>query len=571
MRLALAHNFITKVPKELGALRLLRDLSLVGNQVKVPNQEILDAGMEFVLGYLYSLECAEDRGELLLDGMSLSQFPSEVIEMKNLVHLSVCSNAITSIPDNIHKLITLERFFISDNRIESLPDNFVKIEGLKIFEAEKNRLSELPKGIGFLPFVEVLILNKNNFTVVPLELGYLKKLRVLAMAGNQLIYPFNVLFSRGFSHVFKFLDDIANTGQTKTIDLSGIQFPRVPEALEDENYAERITLDGNQITHVPSFCYSPEFTLLKRLTLSENLIKELPVEVYYVTTLTHLDLEYNQIRSLPDFIANLSKLTELNVSNNQIVSLPVIMSSKLTGLKCFFADNNLVRSVPSLSQMTGLWKLSVMNNRLCSLDSCEAHSAPLLQEIWVAGNTITLMPPWLCDRKGLIYIDIPLRDLDPAKGEDPVTLKMKTKDALRLWVPGIKMDLCNLGLDEIPAEVWRKAAVSNMNCSGNRLINISKDIGVLVNLTTCFFVHNKLDDLPASFGTLRLMKTLRLDHNFFEEIPKCVYKLQNLETLTISHNSLQHFIEQGIGDLKELKVRVRKRDPTGVSVHAHAR
>jgi len=554
VRLALAHNFITKLPAEMGDLRLLKDLSIAGNQVRVPNQQVLDSGMDFVLEYLYSLAQSEERGELLLDGMSFADFPTEVIEIKNLVHLSVCSNQIRTIPESINKLITLQRLFVSDNRIEYLPENLINIEALVILEADKNRLSGLPKRFGFLPDVEVLVLSRNNFSIVPLELGYLKKLRVLEMEGNQLLYPFNVLFARGFKHVFNFLDTVASTGETKSIELGGIQFPRVPEALEEENYAERIVLHGNNMVEVPAFVYSPEFTSLKRLTLCENLLKELPAEVYHVTSLTHLDLEFNRLRNIPDFIGNLSLLTELNVSNNQIASLPQIIASKLTGLRYLCADHNFIRSVPTLANMTALLTLSVMDNRLSSLDSCEAHMAAQLREIWVARNEITLLPPWLCDRKVIEYIDIPLRDIDPAADEDANQLKLKTKDAIRIWVPGLRMDLANLGLSEIPNDIWRKAQIGNLNCSGNRLEGISKQIGIMVNLTQVYFVHNRLDELPDAFGTLMSLKICRLDHNFFEEIPKCLYKLRNLERLTMSFNSLKYFIEADIGQLQELKV-----------------
>jgi len=554
VRLALAHNFITKLPAEMGELRLLKDLSITGNQVKVPNQQVLDSGMDFVLEYLYSLKQSEELGELMLDGMSFTDFPNEVIELKNLVHLSVCSNQIEKIPDSINKLITLKRLFISDNRIETLPDNVVSIEALVILEADKNRLSTLPKGFGFLPDVEALVLSRNNFSIVPLELGYLKKLRLLDMEGNQLRYPFNVLFARGFKHVFSFLDTVASTGETKTIDLGGIQFPRVPEALEEESYAERIVLHGNNMVEVPAFVYSPEFTSLKRLTLCENLLKELPVAVYKITSLTHLDLEFNRLRNIPDVVENLSLLTVLNVSNNQIASLPHIMSAKLTGLRYLCADNNFIRSVPTLASMTALLTLSVMDNRLSSLDSSEANQAAQLREIWVARNEITLLPPWLSERKVIEYIDIPLRDIDPAADEDPIHLKMKTKDAIRIWVPGLRMDLSNLGLSEIPGDIWRKAQIGNLNCSGNRLVEVSNQIGIMVNLTQVYFVHNRLDELPASFGTLMSLKICRLDHNFFEEIPKCLYKLRNLESLTMSFNSLKNFMEADIGQLQELKV-----------------
>jgi Leucine-rich repeat (LRR) protein len=555
-RLALAHNYLTRLPAEMGDLRLLRDFSIVGNQVKVPNQQVLNSGMEAVLEYLYSLGQSEEKGELLLDGMAFSDFPDEVLEIKNLVHLSLCSNQISVLPEGINKLITLQRLFVSDNRIETLPTNLAMLEGLVIFEAEKNYLSTLPERFGFLPDVEVLVLNRNKFQIVPLELGYLKKLRILEMDGNLLLYPFNVLISRGFSHLFGFLDSVATAGETKIIDLGGIQFARVPEALEEESYAEKIILHGNSMTEVPSFVHNPDFTALQGLNLAENMLKDLPLELFKIGTLTHLDLAYNRLRNLPDFLGNLSLLTELNVSHNNIVALPQIMASKLTGLAEFCADHNFIRSVPSLANMTALTVLSVMDNRLSSMDSSEAHRAAQLREIWVSRNEMSLLPPWLCDRKIIEYIDIPLRDTDPAKDEDATTLKLKTRDAIRIWVPGLRMDLANLGLEEIPNDIWKKAEIGNLNLAGNRLKEVPKQIGILVNLTQIYFVHNQLDELPDAFGTLNLLKVCRLDHNFFEEIPKCIYKLRNLEKLTMSFNSLKYYFESMIGQLQELKVHL---------------
>ena len=52
--------------------------------------------------------------------------------------------------------------------------------------------------------------------------------------------------------------------------------------------------------------------------------------------------------------------------------------------------------------------LSVMDNQLSSLDSSQANLAGALREVWVSGNELTLLPPWLCDRSTIEYIDVSL-------------------------------------------------------------------------------------------------------------------------------------------------------------------
>ena len=559
IRLALSHNSLNSLPSEMGELRKLRDFGIVGNHIKVPNKQVLEAGMDFVLEYLYSMGQAEEvggesNGQLILDGMAFTEFPQEVLTLKTLTLLSICSNQIVDIPPQINHLVALQKFYASDNRIKRLPDQFTSMYELRLVEAEKNELKNVPEGMGILEEIETLVFNQNLFEIVPLELGKIKKLRVLAMEGNPLKYPFNVLFARGFDKVIDFLVSVADGHKTKTINLGGIQFTKVPEALKEETYAESIILHGNDLMSVPSFCHNPAFTELRSLSLAENNLTDLPREIYKITSLTRLDLQFNRLRNLPDYIGDLTRLTDLNISNNVIVSLPFIISSKLTRLEFFRADSNRIRSVPTLGNMTALLVLSVMDNQLSSLDSSQANLAGALREVWVSGNELTLLPPWLCDRSTIEYIDVSLRDMDPTQGADSTTLKLKLKDVMRAWVPGLRMDLSNLGLETIPSDIWKKNAIGNLNCSGNKISELPKEIGILVNLTHIYLVHNQLDDLPETFGTLQSLKVCRLDHNFFDEIPKCIYKLRNLEKLTLSFNSITHYIEQGIGQLIDLKV-----------------
>ena len=76
----------------------------------------------------------------------------------------------------------------------------------------------------------------------------------------------------------------------------------------------------------PDFCPNQEayqaFTTHIRLFLANNLLQQLPGQIYRLESLNVLSLRHNQLTELLPSIANLHNLSELNISNNLLRWLP---------------------------------------------------------------------------------------------------------------------------------------------------------------------------------------------------------------------------------------------------------
>lgn len=122
----------------------------------------------------------------------LTEFPIEILEMKNLHILKLGKNKISVVPDSIATLTYL-------------------IE----LDLGKNLLSTFPMGITKLVNLEKLVLNQNTITSIPFDIKNLQKLTYLDMWSNELSY---------------FPDSMKELTALKFFDLRVIQFSKAEQA-----------------------------------------------------------------------------------------------------------------------------------------------------------------------------------------------------------------------------------------------------------------------------------------------------------------------------------------------------
>jgi Leucine-rich repeat (LRR) protein len=122
----------------------------------------------------------------------LSEFPIEILEMKNLHILKLGKNKISVVPDSIGSLHYLVELDLG-----------------------KNLLSTFPMGITKLVNLEKLILNQNTIASIPFDIKNLQKLTYLDMWSNELSY---------------FPDSMKELTSLQFFDLRVIQFTKAEQA-----------------------------------------------------------------------------------------------------------------------------------------------------------------------------------------------------------------------------------------------------------------------------------------------------------------------------------------------------
>ncbi|MFA6429230.1 MAG: leucine-rich repeat domain-containing protein [Patescibacteria group bacterium] len=97
-----------------------------------------------------------------LKNQGLAQFPMYVVAQTNLVTLNLAQNQLTGAP----------------------PSQIGQLRQLVHLDLSNNRLTGLPAELGQLKKLETLNVANNRLTGLPLELGNLTQLRVLDVSGN---------------------------------------------------------------------------------------------------------------------------------------------------------------------------------------------------------------------------------------------------------------------------------------------------------------------------------------------------------------------------------------------------
>ncbi|HOT93329.1 MAG TPA: leucine-rich repeat domain-containing protein [Anaerolineae bacterium] len=106
---------------------------------------------------------------------------------------------------------------------------------------------------------------------------------------------------------------------------------------------------------------------------------------------------------------------------------------------------------------------------------------------------------------------------------------------------GTWLSLSNLGLREIPPQVWEFAHLTQLDLNGNRIEVLPPDIARLTNLERLSLDGNRLEALPPEIGQLSHLAWLDLDNNRLTTLPPEFARLQSLTHLQIQYNRWKTF------------------------------
>lgn len=103
---------------------------------------------------------------------------------------------------------------------------------------------------------------------------------------------------------------------------------------------------------------------------------------------------------------------------------------------------------------------------------------------------------------------------------------------------GSALDLSGRGLTAIPAYVFSRTDLQQLDLSNNRLTDAPQSqIGQLKNLTSLDLSKNALTGLPAELGQLKKLEVLNVSNNQLTGLPMELGNLTQLRVLDISGNS----------------------------------
>lgn len=141
--------------------------------------------------------------KLDLSRKGLTNFPEEVLYLKNLRKLNLSHNKIKKIPKEIEELRNLEVLDISNNDINNFYSKICSLKKLKVLNLNNNRIKSIPIQIENLESLKNLQIAKNNLTSLPKSFSNLKNLQKLNISNNYIQnFPLEILSVQSITHLW---------------------------------------------------------------------------------------------------------------------------------------------------------------------------------------------------------------------------------------------------------------------------------------------------------------------------------------------------------------------------------
>jgi Leucine-rich repeat (LRR) protein len=114
------------------------------------------------------------------------------------------------------------------------------------------------------------------------------------------------------------------------------------------------------------------------------------------------------------------------------------------------------------------------------------------------------------------------------------------------------LDLSNLGLTEVPPQVWQLTQLEELHLNINHISELPPEIGNLTNLRFLMLTQNQLHTLPPEIGQLQQLQILHVNVNRLITVPPEIGQLQQLQLLNLSINQIT-VLPPEIGTLQNLR------------------
>ena len=208
---------------------------------------------------------------------------------------------------------------------------------------------------------------------------------------------------------------------------------------------------------------------LSMLNISNKNIKEIPIEIKYLTNLDAIFADDNQIKSLPLELFEMKKLLLLSFLHNEISIIPEEIGN-LKNLFMFGACDNNISTLPdSFYSLTDLLIICLHGNKLTSISE-NIGNLTRLSSLTISNNNISILPNNI--------------------------LKLTNLESL---------DMENTAINDIPIQLLQLEKLEKLSVDDKFLPFINKNINHLKNIDTINLSESKYNNKSKIIKELNLM------------------------------------------------------------------
>lgn len=534
--LDVSNNDLRMLPTGIGLCRELHDFAFEGNPLDAIPKEVLEQSSAVLIDYLSRFcHAGPPPGHEKLPEAFVGKSRKLNLEGLHLLH----------VPPYVFGLGYLEELSVGKNSITDLPSEIALLRELVSLNVENNLLHKLPLELCLCPLEELFLLS-NSWEEPPREVRdqgckiILKYLQAQYHAGKVGVLDIRECFLQCMPpEILKLAGP-----ELHSIDMSDNLVDTLPN-LADLCYTKELKIGQNKLQALPD---SVRFlTDLTSLYVPNNFLQVVPLTFIFLTNLLTLNLDGNRFPAVPSIVCRLSALTQLSMCNNRISVLDgeIGMLQQLQELR--LSSNGMHMLCDEICDATELRIVDLSNNNLEIIPggTCiPGHFEKLsnLEALDLRGNLLSVLPAGL----GMLYetlVDLKYDDYELSML--PSEILEEGTEALLVYLRTCYetleskcLDLTARGFQTVPAHISEMMHLEEIRLSGNHFT-----------------------ELPDWIGQLKALRSLRLDNTGIRSLPLGLCDCAQLQLLDLDGLSLlsppKQILSKGVPIIKEWLHRLR--------------
>uniref|UniRef100_A0A1A7WFV1 Leucine rich repeat containing 7 n=1 Tax=Iconisemion striatum TaxID=60296 RepID=A0A1A7WFV1_9TELE len=352
------------------------------------------------------------------------------------------------------------------------------------------------------------------------------------------------------------------------LDYSHCSLQQVPkEIFSFERTLEELYLDANQIEELPKQLFNCQ--ALKKLSLPDNDLSNLPTTIASLVNLKELDISKNGIQEFPDNIKCCKGLSVVEASVNPITKLPDGFTQLLNLTQLFLNDAFLEYLPANFGRLSKLRILELRENHLKTMPK-SIHRLSQLERLDLGSNEFSEMPEVLEQMHSLKELWLDNNSLQSIPGSIGKLRQLRYLDLAKNRIESLDSDvsgcealedllLSSNMLQHLPDSIGMLKKLTTLKVDDNQLTSLPHTIGSpkpkqgLSLLEELDCSCNELESLPPTVGYLHSLRTFAADENFLTELPREIGNCKNVTVMSLRSNKLE-FLPDEIGQMTKLRV-----------------